>query len=283
VIHSFCERYSEGDDLDECLKASFEEVVRLREAELADRILEIDVGTALRELRPLAENYRSSAVRRRIESVRAAAAGEGPDRIVPSGVFSERRFRLRRPRAIVTGTIDKLLIYSDPSGEGLSAEIIDFKTNRFRSPSPNTTSASRTSGSAKSTLEQSSLDYGQLSFNFEGERAPTHTASQQTEIEAAARDYELQMQAYALAAHELMPQVSSVRVTLHFVDPNVEVSLPDERLTREACSNAVDRATEELIRSTMPEDFPVSPTHHCRSCGFLEICRPGRTWLSRQA
>ena len=45
------------------------------------------------------------------------------------------RFRLRRPLGILTGTIDKLLITPSANGEGFDVEIIDFKTNRFRSPS----------------------------------------------------------------------------------------------------------------------------------------------------
>ncbi|MFY9569909.1 MAG: 3'-5' exonuclease, partial [Blastocatellia bacterium] len=57
VIHRFCERFRDGDDMQESLKTSFEEVLRQRTAELADRLLEIDPQKALRDLFPLARNY----------------------------------------------------------------------------------------------------------------------------------------------------------------------------------------------------------------------------------
>src|SRR3989442_14304387 len=50
-----------------------------------------------------------------------------------SGLWSELRFRVRRPLGILTGTIDKLLIIPAKNGDGFEVEIIDFKTNRFRS------------------------------------------------------------------------------------------------------------------------------------------------------
>src|SRR5439155_20351869 len=49
------------------------------------------------------------------------------------GLWSELRFRLRRPLGILTGTIDKLLITPAPNGNGVDIEIIDFKTNRISS------------------------------------------------------------------------------------------------------------------------------------------------------
>src|SRR5207237_10434952 len=66
------------------------------------------------------------------------------------GLWSELRFRLRRPLGILTGTIDKLLITPSVNGEGFDVEIIDFKTNRFRAlshpvpPQPQTAAASAT-------------------------------------------------------------------------------------------------------------------------------------------
>src|SRR6185503_10669564 len=70
VIHRFCERFAEGDDVRELLTTSFEEVLRQRAAELAERVLEIDPEKAIRNLLPPAENYVTSDVRRRIESAR---------------------------------------------------------------------------------------------------------------------------------------------------------------------------------------------------------------------
>ena len=130
VIHRFCEMFAEGDDLHARLRSSFAEVLRQREAQLSERLVEIDPEKAFRDLLPLAENYVASKVRERIEAARADAQHSAPGtQHLPLGVTSELRFRLRRPLGLVTGTIDKLLIFR--SLTGLTAEIIDFKTNRF--------------------------------------------------------------------------------------------------------------------------------------------------------
>ena len=72
VIHRFCETYMTGDDAEELLRRSFDDVVRKRQAELADRLVEINQEEAIAELLPLAQNYLSSAVFERVERARAA-------------------------------------------------------------------------------------------------------------------------------------------------------------------------------------------------------------------
>jgi ATP-dependent helicase/nuclease subunit A len=261
VIHRFCEKYSEGDPL-ECLRSSLTDVLRLREAELGDRVMELDLERAVKDLEPLAASYLSSGVRERVESARIGAEGrEG------LGVLSELRFRLRRPLGILTGTIDKLLIGSGP--DGLSVEIIDFKTNRFRS---------KKVGKGE---QFTPANQGQLSFMFP---APTADGDMfiQAEADAAAADYELQMQSYALAARELMPEARRIQVTLHFLDPDVETHLPARLLGRDACATAIDRAMLAVISSNLPKDFEVRPADHCRVCKFQEMCQAGRRWLADQ-
>ena len=261
VIHRFCERYSEGDPL-ECLRSSLAEVLRLREAELGDRVAEVDIERAVKDLEPLAAKYLSSDVRRRVESARSA--GQGRDDL---GVLSELRFRLRRPLGILTGTIDKLLIWN--GADGLSVEIIDFKTNRFRS---------KKGGEGKQFLPG---DQGQLSFML---LAPSLNEDMfiQAEADAAAADYELQMQSYALAARELMPEARRIQVTLHFLDPDVEKQLPARLLERDACASAIDRAMLAVVSSKLPQDFEVRPADHCRVCNFQGLCHAGRRWLADQ-
>ncbi|HTG17779.1 MAG TPA: UvrD-helicase domain-containing protein [Blastocatellia bacterium] len=261
VIHRFCEMYAEGDDLHTRLKSSFEEVLKQREAQLSERLVEIDPERAVRDLLPLARNYVSSKVRQRIEAARAANHESRITDHFPPGVTSELRFRLRRPLGLVTGTIDKLLVY--PSLAGLSAEIIDFKTNRFHA---------RKGASVEDAREQ-------LTFDFAG-AVRQQASSLEVEVEAAARDYRLQMQAYALAVRELMPEIERVKVTLHFLDPDIEVSLPEALLEREAAARAIDEATAELVSSTEPGSFQTRPAGHCRVCNFLDLCQPGRGWLS---
>src|SRR5262249_42782481 len=105
VIHRFCETYGGGDP-EVCLTASFDHVLRLRAAEIGDRIAEMDRSRAIEELRPLAQRYLRSAVRRRIESAQRLATDQAmsADRTAYdelAGVLSERRFRLRRPPGIL--------------------------------------------------------------------------------------------------------------------------------------------------------------------------------------
>src|SRR5262249_14135130 len=108
------------------------------------------------------------------------------------------------------------------------------------------------------------------------------------QIETAAADYHLQMQSYALALRELLPanvKINSLRATLHFIDPNVEINLPAAALGREVCAKAVDEAINAivLLDDTLSSDrFPPQPATHCRICNFLDLCAAGREWLKEQ-
>ena len=261
VIHRFCERYTADQNAEECLRESFEEVVRLRQAQLADRLLEINFDAAVKDLLPLVKNYLASDVFRRVET-----APKVNDSLKPSGetgLWSEVSFRLRRPLGILYGVIDKLLINHD------GVEIVDFKTNRItlpKAPPP---------GPSQGT---------QFSFDFEhtpADRQPSLSAALRTTSE----DYELQMQSYALAVRELLPALSGVdlRVTLHFLEPNVEVHLPDELLAPNVCEAAIDDAMLRIVSSSDPVHFPVKPATHCRTCNFLSLCRAGREFLATPA
>lgn len=287
VIHRFCEKFRASDDPDDCLKSSLDDVLRQRSAELGDRVLEIDPDKAVRELAPLARNYVASNVRRRVEDARAITP---PASITYQGlgVLSEQRFRLRRPLGILTGTIDKLLVFPVSNGQGLSVEIIDFKTNRFRGRRNTELNFDERSPSiaesktAHKTRKRAELD--QLSFQF-FQRAleldDDRELLMRAEIEAAAVEYRVQMQSYALAARDLMPGVSEVRVTLHFLDPDVEVCLPDELLEREVCARAIDEIMAALVSSVLPESFPANAASHCRVCNFVEMCDAGREFLRK--
>jgi PD-(D/E)XK nuclease superfamily protein len=105
------------------------------------------------------------------------------------------------------------------------------------------------------------------------------------QVALVASDYQLQMQAYALAVHELLPDLisagSKIKVTLHFLHPNIEWILPDELLTPESCRAAIDEAVNEIISSCSPGEFPVRPARHCRMCSFLRICSAGRDWVDK--
>jgi ATP-dependent helicase/nuclease subunit A len=337
VIHRFCETYSMGEEVEAKLRHSLDDVVRSRQAELADRLLDIDTEEALKELSPFARNYLSSEVFQRIERARKAAGdvlsavpAAGP------GLWSELNFRLRRPLGILTGTIDKLLVFPSLNGKGFDIEIIDFKTNRIR-PRPSTQENVSTSslgpqvsrlpsGTAATdpdtviTLSASRLQSGeavaalnansrmqarrlrsqhsaaQFTLDFSEPKSSDQTQADSAELATSASpsvadqvrrvasDYQLQMQAYALAVRELMPDLvkagSEIKVTLHFLDPDVEFHLTEDLLETDACAGAIDQAFLQLISSREPAHFPVRPAHHCRMCNFLQICAGGQQWIA---
>lgn len=303
VIHRFCETYVVSDDPETRLRRSFAEVKAQRQTELAGRAFDINDEEAVRTLLPLAQNYLSSDVFRRVAEV-ATTSIDDPSgeyqRLKPApqsspGLWSELRFRLRRPRGVLTGTIDKLLITE--AGDGMvDVEIIDFKTNRFSPPpkiertEPQTATVEVTSARAGMTAS-----HRQASFNFEAPATEAiadvrvqltgAAASIEDQARHAAHDYQLQMQAYALALRDLLPadvHVRSLRATLHFLDPNVEIGLSADLLTATAAAQAIDDAMQTIsqLDSTLEaESFPPLPARHCRMCNFVELCPAGREWL----
>jgi hypothetical protein len=294
VIHRFCETYTVGDDPEARLRTSFEEVKAQRQSELAGRTFEINDAEAVRALLPLAQNYLASDVFKRVSKVAPTSAAEVINeshrlKSVPQsspGLWSELRFRLRRPPGILTGTIDKLLITPAATGDAVEVEIIDFKTNRFSSAHRAIKTA--LSAKAKATIVSASA---QASFDFDAivdestEVMPTLAASLDEQAQRVAHDYQMQMQAYALALRELLPEgvhIHTLRATLHFLDPNIEINLADELLDRGTSAQAIDDAMQTIARidGTLDADlFPPLPASHCRTCNFLELCPAGRDWL----
>jgi ATP-dependent helicase/nuclease subunit A len=329
VIHRFCETYTAGADPEELLRRSFADVVRLRQAELADRLMEIDGDEAIAELLPLAQNYLSSAVFERVERARAALSdssvvggghlrGDESNKFFPglrvaAGLWSELSFRLRRPLGILTGAIDKLVITPSADGKGFNVEVIDFKTNRLRprgagstaSPGPrppssassnliapvsvvstNSEKASFSAGRARRPRSQHVVEQMPLDFNAlvpEPEKVDAREFSLNDQVRLAASDYQLQMQAYALAVGQLLPSLTeagiSITSTLHFLDPNVEFHLDADLLSADTCMQAIDEAMREIISSAAPAQFPVRTAGHCRMCNFLGICPAGREYV----
>lgn len=280
VIHRFCETYSRGANAEQLLNSSFAEVLHRRQAEFSDRLIEINPEAAIEELLPLANNYLSSEVFERVERARRDSVIIENVPSLSGGLWSELSFRLRRPLGILTGAIDKLLITRE--SEGLRVEIIDFKTNRLQ-PKVKTAPAAVAQGSlavprsATATIQQLPFDFTEPVVIAERE------VSVAEQVNEAAADYQLQMQAYALAVGELMPELlkteNSIAVTLHFLHPNFEFRLADELLSADACKQAIDAAMLDIVSSTEPTQFPVRPATHCRMCNFLGICPAGREWI----
>jgi ATP-dependent exoDNAse (exonuclease V) beta subunit len=274
VIHRFCERYTSDQSAEECLRASFDEVVRLRQAQLSDRFIEIDYDAAIKELLPLANNYLSSDVFRRVEAAPKIAEHYATRPAGEDGLWSELSFRLRRGPGILNGIIDKLLITHAADAQ---IEIIDFKTNRIAYDK------SDTPPEPPQPRIRAPKD-GQFAFDFEAAPPPkpiNRHPSLEEALKVAAEDYQLQMQAYALAVRELLPSLASakIRVTLHFLDPNVEVHLADELLDAARCGQAIDEGMTRAIFSADPANFPVKTAPHCRMCNFLRVCNAGKEWV----
>jgi ATP-dependent helicase/nuclease subunit A len=270
VIHRFCEIYRQGDDPAEMLRVSFRDLEQKRPADFAERLREIDREKAVKELLPLAENYVASSVFARVEAVRQGST-EVFDRVPfdRAGLWSELSFRIRRPRGILTGTIDKLLVSA--TDDGFDLEIIDFKTNRLR--------AARKKSKAVSTVSANdpAMDL------FGGGADEDEEAALLEEVRAAAGAYQLQMQAYALAVRELVPEIAAtgnIKVTIHFLESNSEFSLSEELLGVEECERALDAAIDELISADGPRGFPVRPAQHCRACSFRPHCPAGLEWVA---
>jgi len=309
VIHRFCETFRAGDDPEMRLRRSFDEVVTQRRSELAGRVFEINTEQAVNDLMPLARHYLESEVFQRVtvverfdpESANPHSAIRNSKSLSP-GLWSELRFRLRRPLGILTGTIDKLLITAAANGKDIDVEVIDFKTNRFSrqaAPQKNRArSAAVTTANRGELKTENRSQPAQGLFDFEpmpetvaaneSSNVETSTDSDTSftaQAETLARDYQLQMQAYALALRELLPsdvKVNSLRATLHFIEPNLEVALAPELLEHDTCVRMIDDAMLQIasLDGTLDaESFPPVPATHCRMCNFLELCPAGREWL----
>ncbi len=304
VVHRFCETYTSGDDAEELLRTNFAEVVRRRQAELADRLVEINTEEAIAELLPLARNYLASDLFKRIEQAPADAGGSDKPR-GQAGLWSELSFRLLRPLGILSGAIDKLLITPSADGKTFGIEIVDFKTNRLRgsrarlqsestlllgpraSRPPAFDSETQLGNGKRAGRPRSQEGVEQFAFAFDVPERKSETAvvpesSIEDRVSIAAADYQLQMQAYALAVRELLPAATenaAIVSTLHFLEPNVEFHFTADLLARDVCSRAIDEAMLGIVSSREPAAFPVHTATHCRMCNFSNICGPGLDWL----
>jgi hypothetical protein len=118
------------------------------------------------------------------------------------------------------------------------------------------------------------------------------------QIKTVAHAYQLQMQSYALAIRELLNvsavghadrtesspelKINSLRATLHFIDPNIEINVASVLLDSETCARAIDDAMvaiASLDGTIDAEMFPPNPSTHCRMCNFRELCPTGQDWL----
>jgi ATP-dependent exoDNAse (exonuclease V) beta subunit len=262
VVHRFCEAFETGMDPTECLTASFDSIVTERGAGIGERIDTEQRKASIATMLPLAENYLKSNVFARIEAARESSRNGSATRIL-----SEQEFVLRRPLGSLSGTIDKMVVTPAIEFDGVDVEIIDFKTDRFP----------KRKLSARRSVKKGSDNPALFDLAVKSESDSLIVEH----VAEAVFDYELQMQAYALAVRELIPNVNKLSVTIHFLDPNIEESLPPEALRYDVCSISVDDAMTHLL-SSAPDNYPTRTAEHCRFCNFREICVAGQEWFRSQ-
>ncbi len=262
VVHRFCETFTSDMDVYECLSISFDSVFQSLPARRRFELGLSEREAAIRSMIGLADNYVKSDVFKRIDAARADELLGDEKR-----VYDERKFVIRRPLGSLSGTMDKIILSGASDSTNKTVEIIDFKTNRFpkRKVASNRKKARQTSERAL----------------FEGMSASDLDGDLQREIEEAATDYILQMQAYALAARELIPNLVDLRVTIHFLDPDIESAPSKEILEYDLCARAIDNAMAALL-SSASDHYPTRVAEHCNFCNFRRLCPDGQAWVRAQ-
>lgn len=101
-----------------------------------------------------------------------------------------------------------------------------------------------------------------------------NSANPEAELTEKAAMYRVQMQAYALAAWWLIPNIRRVSATLHFLHPNREFRFPDEQMTESAALRAVTTAAGKIraVRTYEESSFETNPGARCINCRFNDIC-----------
>ncbi len=232
IVHKLCEDLQPEDTDDRALRAALQRAVAALRAEGRLEGVMLDDKAILHDVWWLAKRYAESNFRKEIDAVQRQA------RELSSGyeVWSERVFTIRCGAALVTGAMDKVLITPHRSGRGVTAHVVDFKTNAF---------ATRP---------------GEPGFvNEKAEKVAW---------------YRLQMQIYALALWELTPSVKEVRATLHFLSPDEKFELPANQARREATAHAVNKVINDLvaIRTFAETDFEAKPGARCQLCRYANVC-----------
>ena len=116
----FVKPTARSEDAETVLRQSFDDVVRKRQADLADRLVEIDAEAAIGDLMPLVHNYLSSEVFQRVELARASSKDQietRPDGGV--GLWSELSFRLRRRFGNIDGCNRQIVDHAGRRWQGI--------------------------------------------------------------------------------------------------------------------------------------------------------------------
>jgi ATP-dependent helicase/nuclease subunit A len=92
------------------------------------------------------------------------------------------------------------------------------------------------------------------------------------QVEEVAKEYELQMRIYALAARRAL-RLEHIRAELYFIEPDVRVEIDGQRLDEAGASRDIDALCEQVLRRRRPDDFPPRPEPgRCRRCRCASFC-----------
>lgn len=95
-------------------------------------------------------------------------------------------------------------------------------------------------------------------------------AIEEHEVEAAAEDYRVQMQAYALAAHRGMG-AGRVSTVLHFLHPDRRSPMEFGEEEFAAAEESLAALARQAVACTLDTAPPVK-SHHCRTCYYSQLC-----------
>lgn len=231
IIHRLCETLRPEDQDKPALCRALEAAIAFLRAagQLAD--VELEDSAIVGDVWRLARQYAKSQMRKLIDDVEVKARQSSQ-----YAVWSEREFILRHEAALIIGIMDKVLLTPHASGVGVTAHLIDFKTNMFRAK------------------------VGEPGF--------------ETELAEKVARYRLQLQAYALALWALEPKLQEVHATLHFVAPNHTFTLPPVQLQKQVVQRVVGDVVRDMIatRTFAAADFKAKPGARCLVCRYAAVC-----------
>jgi hypothetical protein len=119
--------------------------------------------------------------------------------------------------------------------------------------------------------------------DFKTSVVPLEGAPLAVAVERAAAGYRLQMQIYAEAVRRLVPGVSVVEATLHFLQPGpgVEYDVPAELLAEGRAGRDIERVLVEILRGGYdPVMFDAHTGRRCHHCAFSDLCPEGSAALA---
>lgn len=86
----------------------------------------------------------------------------------------------------------------------------------------------------------------------------------------------LQLATYFLAAKNIWPEITTIKLTLHYLRPDKTVSFTPER----SFGNEVEDRLGKLVTALKTSDFAPRPGKHCDQCSFRMLCPLMKSYYS---